>query len=75
MYKVILASVVAIGVLFPTTSASAKPTDTEQTEQVKKKPVKKKRLKKGAWPIKSTTKLMAFISPSVLKWNRKKLAI
>ena len=46
MYKVILASVVAIGVLFPTTSASAKPTDTEQTEQVKKKPVKKKRLKK-----------------------------
>ena len=46
MYKLILTSVVALGVLFPTTSASAKPTNTEQTEIVKKKPIKKKRLKK-----------------------------
>jgi uncharacterized protein (TIGR02594 family) len=42
MYKVILASIVALVVLLPATTVNAKPTDTEQTEPVKKKPVKKK---------------------------------
>lgn len=44
MYKVILASVVALGVLLPTASANAKPSDTEQSEQTKKP--KKKIVKK-----------------------------
>ena len=42
MYKVILASIVALGVLLPAATVNAKPTDAEQTEPVKKKPVKKK---------------------------------
>jgi hypothetical protein len=45
MYKLILASVVALGVLLPAATVNAKPTDTEKSEPVKKKRIKKRHVK------------------------------
>jgi uncharacterized protein (TIGR02594 family) len=48
MYKAILASVIALGILIPTATVNAKPTDTEQTTPKKKKHTKKRVKKQPA---------------------------
>jgi uncharacterized protein (TIGR02594 family) len=58
MYKVILASIVAMGVLLPSVSVNAKPTDTEQSQPIKKKYKKKKKQVK---PSKVEDKFNAFL--------------
>jgi uncharacterized protein (TIGR02594 family) len=61
MYKVLLASVVAVGILLPTAAANAKPTDTAQTEVVKKKKKRVVKKKKPAQSVKVEDKFNAFL--------------